>query len=515
MLGESYADTCETWNDSFFQYADLRIGQIEINTGDVFDPKLLSESTALHHLANKLHVKTRPSVVREQLLFASGDAFDLQKLKESQRLIQSKRYIKEAHIEPASVCGKRVNIRVTTKDMWTLTPGVSFGRSGGKNRSGVEIQEHNLFGLGKSLAISYKQGTLRDSTLFSYSDPQLWGSRKQFQARFEDNSDGKGYLLNLELPFYAFDSKRSWGIKTSSLEQDVSLYDGGDVMNKFAEKKQDHSVFYGWSKGLQDDHTMRFRVGWQLSQNDYHLGQGTKSLTESYPWFELAYLQDKYVHRVNYRTMDLQENVSLGLNASAKIGLLTDSFGSDDNQLKLSTKLAKGYQLGAKNLGFVTLSTDSYLGNGLHEGSTLGLQADWYSFNQTGNNYYLSGRFKQQTNLLPDEQVLLGGATGLRGYPEGFQAGDKSFLFTAEKRYHFNWYPLHLAKLGAVAFADVGTAWGAGSALKTLADVGLGLRIIPTRSSSAKAIHLDLAFPINERDKAGDYQFLIETKASF
>ena len=429
-----------------------------------------------------------------------------------------------------SLCENRVNIRVSTKDMWTLTPGVSFGRSGGKNRSGVEIQEHNLFGLGKSLVVSYKQGTLRDSTLFAYSDPQLWGSRKQFQAKFEDNSDGKGYLLDLQLPFFAFDSKHAWGIKTSSLEQDVSLYDRGDIINTFPEKKQDHSVFYGWSKGKQGDHAIRFKVGWQLSQNDYHLenssallspqslsssSQKTQSLTESYPWFEMAYLQDKYVHRVNYKTMDLRENVSLGLNASAKIGLLTSGFGSDDNQLKFSTRLAKGYELGVKNLGFVELKTDSYLGSGLHQGSSLSLKADWYAFSQKGNNYYLSGRFKQQTNLLPDEQVLLGGASGLRGYPEGFQAGDKSLLFTAEKRYHFNWYPLHLAKFGAVAFADVGTAWGAGNALKTLADVGLGLRIIPTRSSSAKSIHIDLALPINERDKAGDYQFLVETKASF
>ncbi len=530
ITGIVHAGDCTVWNDALQKRAALFIGDISITTGDVFDPQLASESTGLHRLANKLHIKTRPSVIRSQLLFASGDAFDLQKLKESQRLIQANRYIKEATIEPVSLCGKRVNIRVSTKDMWTLTPGVSFGRSGGKNRSGVEIQEHNLFGLGKSLVVSYKQGSLRDSTLFAYSDPQLWGSRKQFQAKFEDNSDGKGYLLDLQLPFFALDSRHAWGIKTSSLEQDVSLYQRGDIVTTFPEKKQDHSVFYGWSKGLQGDHTARFKVGWQLSQNDYHLenasrslpqtglqtgSRPTKSLTESYPWFEFAYLQDNYVQRVNFKTMDLRENVSLGLNASAKIGLLARSFGSDDNQLRFSTRLSRGYELGAKNLGFIKFDTDSYLGSGIHQGSSLSLQADWYAFNQKGNNYYLSGRFKQQTNLLPDEQVLLGGASGLRGYPEGFQAGDKSLLFTAEKRYHFNWYPLHLAKFGAVAFADVGTAWGAGSASKTLADVGLGLRIIPTRSSSAKSIHIDLALPINQRDKAGDYQFLVETRASF
>ena len=53
-------------------------------------------------------------------------------------------------------------------------------------------------------------------------------------------------------------------------------------------------------------------------------------------------------------------------------------------------------------------------------------------------------------NLLLGEQVLLGGETGLRGYPAGYQTGDKSLLVTAEKRFHFNWYPLHIAKFGAV-----------------------------------------------------------------
>ncbi len=37
---------------------------------------------------------------------------------------------------------------ITTTDVWTLNPGVSFGRKGGKNTTGVGIEELNLLGLG-------------------------------------------------------------------------------------------------------------------------------------------------------------------------------------------------------------------------------------------------------------------------------------------------------------------------------------------------------------------------------
>lgn len=516
------ASECVPWKEEYGLRAHLVVGEIYIDTDDIFNLNDTKESLTIHRITNRLHVTTKGSVISQQLLFANGDTFNLSKLEETERHLRANSYIKNASVKPTKLCGNHVTIQIHTSDVWTLTPGVSFGRSGGKSKSGFEVQEHNLLGLGKNLSLSYKHDTERNSTLLTYSDHLLFGTRKSMDITLQNNSDGKGFEFNLGLPFYQFDSYRAWGINTSSINQKASLYDNGRVVDKVAEEKDAYSLFYGWSKGKLEDHTSRFKVGWLYRSNQYKsvsdqtFGSTTsQSLVESYPWFEYEYRQDKFITKSNFRTMDQIEDVSLGLNLSAGLGLLHQQLGSDNNQLKLSTRIGKGYELGTKDLGFIEFQANTYLGSGLLQGQTLSLRGSWYSFNQTGNDLYLSGQITEKNNLLPGEQIILGGSNGLRAYPTGYQAGDKAILLTAEKRFHFNWYPFHLVKCGAVAFTDIGTAWGNNNNSKLLADVGVGLRLIPTRSNSAKAVHLDLAIPLNDRNQVDDVQVLITTKNSF
>ena len=63
-------------------------------------------------------------------------------------------------------------------------------------------------------------------------------------------------------------------------------------------------------------------------------------------------------------------------------------------------------------------------------------------------------------NLDADQQILLGGDTGLRGYPLRYQAGDGRWLFTAEQRFFTSWYPFQLFNVGAAVFYDMGATWG-------------------------------------------------------
>lgn len=350
------------------------------------------------------------------------------------------------------------------------------------------------------------------------------GSRKQLFAAIQDNSDGKAYTLALGLPFYAFDSKRSWGLKASSSQQENSVYDHGEVVDKIGNESTKYAAFYGWSKGIKNNNVSRFKVGWKYIQdryNDTATSTSTTlptSLVESYPLFGYELFEERFITKTNFKTMASIEDVSLGQHFTAEIGLLHQQMGSDDNHLKLSASYAKGYELGAKDLGFIAFNTTSYFGKGLRQGESVALRGEWYSFNEEGNDYYLKGQLAVANNLQVGEQLLLGEDNGLRGYPIGYQSGDKSALLTFERRFRFNWHPLHLIKFGAVAFADVGTAWGGDrndNNIHFLSDVGFGFRIVPTRSSSAKSIHFDFAIPLNDQSEVDGYQFLMTTKQSF
>ena len=122
-------------------------------------------------------------------------------------------------------------------------------------------------------------------------------------------------------------------------------------------------------------------------------------------------------------------------------------------------------------------------------------------------------------NLDLDNLVDLGGDTGLRGYPLRYQTGDSRILLTAEQRYFTDWYPFRLFRVGGAVFADIGRTWGdnpaGGPPLGWLKNVGLGLRLGPTRSSGRDVIHIDIALPLDGDPSIDSVQFLIDSKRSF
>ncbi len=514
------AAECLPWKTDYQDKTNLKIGKIIVNTNDVFDLDNPKEKTIAHKLVNKLHLQTKPYVIRKQLLFVSGDPFQFRKLSETERKLRSRRYIKSAEVRPLEVCGNQVTIEVSTRDNWSLTPSLSFSRSGGNNRSGIAIKEHNLFGLGKSLSLNYKKGVERSSKFLSFEDYQLLGTRKTLLLGYQDNSDGKGYDLDLSLPFYELDSKKSWGISAHNLRQENTLYEATEKQNVITIRENKYSVFYGWSAHRKENSVTRFKVGWTADKTDYlkadkAIANLPHRIRESYPWVELTKLEENYIEKTNFKTMGKIEDISLGKRITLGAGLLLKGFASDSNQIRLMGRYSNGIEISKNKLGFITLDASSYLGKGYLQGETVSIKGELDHFNLKGNDLRFAASFHFSNNQKPEEQFLLGGDTGLRGYPRAFQTGNKLALLQAEKRFHFDWYPLHLAKFGAVMFADAGTAWGNGKKARILADVGIGLRMIPTRSSSSKTLHLDLAFPLLDRKKADSVYFVIKTSQSF
>jgi hypothetical protein len=121
--------------------------------------------------------------------------------------------------------------------------------------------------------------------------------------------------------------------------------------------------------------------------------------------------------------------------------------------------------------------------------------------------------------LDPDSQLLIGGDSGLRGYPLRYESGTSRGLLTLEQRFYPDWYPFRLARFGAAVFGDVGRTWGSGaignSDPGTLSDLGFGLRFGNTRSGLGNVLHIDVAFPLQGDRDISKAQLLVETKASY
>src|SRR5690606_25574521 len=107
-----------------------RIGSIILDKQNVFDTSREDEDKWLYRLANRWHILTRDSVIRQQLLFREGDLFSERLLAESGRILRRNEYLYSAVVEPLSYANGIVDIVVRTRDLWTLMPGLSVSRSG-------------------------------------------------------------------------------------------------------------------------------------------------------------------------------------------------------------------------------------------------------------------------------------------------------------------------------------------------------------------------------------------------
>ena len=80
-----------------------RIGHVVITRLPVFDTSQPQENNALYRWANQFHVMTQENVVRDELLFQSGDPYDPNVLSESARLLRQRDHLSDATIQVISV----------------------------------------------------------------------------------------------------------------------------------------------------------------------------------------------------------------------------------------------------------------------------------------------------------------------------------------------------------------------------------------------------------------------------
>ncbi|HPY40267.1 MAG TPA: BamA/TamA family outer membrane protein [Thiolinea sp.] len=518
-LAQTTAPICRPWQESDAKAKDLIVGTIQIEAGNVFNPSLPTENHWYHRTANQLHIKTREQVIAKTLLFKTGDPFNFAWLAESERLLRAHRYLKDAQIIIENVCNKQVDLQVITSDNWTLAPALSFGRSGGNNSKSVSIEEHNLLGLGKELSLSFKQDEQRNQTKLTYNDPQVLGTHYHLLLGLQNNSDGKGHQLSLGLPFYKLAAQNAWGLESAALRQQVSYYAKGEVTQKIGVETKQAAIFYGWSKNKASQLTERYRIGWQQENRSYFptaTNPSTpKASKQAYPWISYELLQDNYTKRENFKTMGRTEDIALGHQFLIEAGFLHPKFGADDSYLKLFSRYTKGYSPASNQLSLIAADATTWIGKGPYQGVRANLKAEWNFYNSSRASWHLSGELHTADNLQHGEQLLLGGDNGLRGYPTGYRSGEHSALLSAERRYYFSKDFFGIAKLGAAAFIDAGTTWGDQQKANWFGDAGIGLRLIPTRSSSGKIIHLDLAIPFAAQGKVDKYQVLVGTGLEF
>jgi outer membrane protein assembly factor BamA len=513
-------------DDATLEANGARIGAIYFRPLQLFDIGGLDQDSSLFRLANRLHIRTRDGTIADQLLFHEGEPYNPSTVAESARILRSTRYLRDASIRPIAYHDGLVDLEVTTQDVWTLNPGLSFGRHGGKNTAGFELEELNFLGLGTQLGLGFKSGIDRDSKQVFYRDRQLGSSWWDLSATYADNSDGLFADFSLERPFYSLETRRAGGVSVKDDLRVDSRYDLGKVIDKFETHAKQASAYWGFSNGLTDGWARRYSVG---ATYDEHLFDDAPGAVPAlllpddrklvYPWIAAEWVQDHFATTLNRDQIEKIEDYSLGWKLRAQVGFASSSLGSDRNAVMLEGTASTGYDLSERqSLNLSAAASGRYEDGSLANG-LLSAEARYY-FRQSRQRLFFMGLAATAgSNLDADEQILLGGDSGLRGYPLRYQAGTGRVLFTAEQRVFSNWFPFQLVNVGGAVFFDMGRTVGRDPLGTTsqglLKDVGIGLRLGNSRSGLGNVLHIDLAFPLDGDASISSMQVIVETKRSF
>jgi outer membrane protein assembly factor BamA len=418
-----------------------------------------------------------------------------------------------------------VDVLVRVHDVWTLSPGLSFGRKGGENSAKVEFSDTNFLGLGKELSFARSSDVDRSAWEFGYVDPNLFGSWWRLSADYAALSDGSAKALSLERPFYALDTRWSAAFSGADTTSAVSRYSLGHVVEQLQMQERHFEIGGGYSEGLRDGWTRRYLGGIRYDAREFQTlaDQPDAAIPAdrvvAYPWVGLEVLEDQFVSTRNLDQIGRTEDLYLGLSARLEAGFAATALGSTHDGLILNGKLQAGADLGHEqylihSLGFGTRVEGDSLAN-----ASIDWSSRYYLRQSVHRVFFAAVSGTVTSHRDPEEQLLLGGDNGLRGYPLRYQAGDQRALVTLEQRFYTDWQPLKLFNVGAAVFFDAGRTWGqdafAAAPAGWLKDVGLGLRLGSARSGLGNVLHIDLAFPLDRSSDIDSMQLLIETRRSF
>jgi outer membrane protein assembly factor BamA len=520
-------DSAET-NSEFFQLqeAGAVIGEIRVVTDNIFDLDDPKENNALFRLANALHIRTKPGVIKRTLLFRSGEPVSVRLIEESERLLRGNRYIYDVSIRPIAVHDGVVDIEVRTRDTWTLDPGVSFSRSGGVNSSGISLQEYNLLGTGVAIGISRTSDVDRSGTEFNVSTDHAFDGWTGISYAIAELDDGSSQAVKVARPFYALDTRWAAGVSAGKFDRIDSIYNGGDIVGQYRHKQDSAEAFGGWSRGLAEGWTRRYTLGLSY-QDDAYAIEPDRTAPSSIPddqtlvgpFLRYEVIEDSFEKFKNRNLIERTEYFLTGFHSRLQIGHAFTGLGSTRDLWLYSANVGNGYEFSGDHNLQLSASLSGQYGDGQGERQLVSGSSRYYRPQGQRTLFYAAASAQAIRNPEIGDLLLLGGDSGLRGYPLRYQSGERRVLLTFEQRAYTDWYPFRLFRVGGAIFFDVGRAWG-GEIQNTanpgwLSDVGFGLRLLSARSAFGNILHADVAFPLNADPSIDSVQFLLKTKASF
>jgi hypothetical protein len=158
-----------------------------------------------------LHTTSRDGTIRRQLLFAPGDTVDTLLVGETMRRLRRQRLYSDA-VLLAQRCDASgaVGLVLKTRDAWTLRPTARLRSS---NSLALGVEEKNLFGTGRTVAVTSEMSRWGTGAGVTLVDPWLFGRDVEGSARLA--TLGGAHTLRLGLRNHEYSVFDRWRAEAS------------------------------------------------------------------------------------------------------------------------------------------------------------------------------------------------------------------------------------------------------------------------------------------------------------
>ncbi len=512
LLRQDFDQIAKLYQEHGFQFARVDQEQLVLlKFSDGVYLRIYIDEGRIGRIRIKGNTRTRTDVIRQELLFKRGDVYIQDDELESERILRRKPYLGSAEIlATRDLETNLILIEVEVTDLWSFFPALDVPAFS-KDKTGflVALSDSNVFGSGDNARLRYDQ--IREEGeeprhLISglYRVFRLFDSHWEFDGKYTQKREGISWETSLKRPLYSLQTRwsaeftaaesvdeRRWyehGVKTDVFERS-SQSESGSITRSFGDRRRQTQIALWTTSGR--DHFNQIERSPSSTAN--FQDRNTRLIGLSLSHRKFNFIRTRFLNK-----MGRVEDIGVGYGYGVSIGRAHPFYGADrrETRVNLFFNASQAYQ----DLLFVNGHAGVATRFLAHEEEDSVFQA---SIKAVRKNLFLRQTLaarisaEMQFGLEGQQQVLLGGNNGLRGYDPRQFSGTKRIHLNLESRTIFWEHPLIV--IGSAIFADVGYIW-TGDAVDIgtpKRSVGFGLRLGLPKLSESRVYRADLAYPLD------------------
>jgi len=473
-----------------------RISYVFVDNHSIFDttdPELDPRFRWAYRTANKLHWRTRESVVRRELLFEIGDCYDPFLLSETERILRGYTFLSRVDVFGIRQEDGSVHVVVDTQDEWSTQVDLGLDFQDGVSVEVFDFRERNILGTGQSLGLFYEEREAQRNYGATFITPQLLRTRWDMRVSAGRTRAGSLFVEDITYPFLGDIGRRAFRQSYMREDQFFSYSEGvvGGTRRHVLVPIRDEAFSVAGVGRLGDRNNLTL-LGAGLAFERLVYPGGSAAITEvvggrfddrtpadpgrvdavdglmdSFRRFRaVALLGQRNLRWVQRRGLDAfrgDEDVRLGVEVQVALGrTIPIADGADDWSGNATLYMANEFGpflLAARIRADARRRLDGP--DPATEDVLAGADLFAYLRPSAGSSHTLllrasgAGGWRMRTPF----QLTLGGERGVRGLHRDELPGGRRLVLSLEDRIFLGWPWPDVTDLGLTVFADAGRIW--------------------------------------------------------